>query len=316
MSNTDSYKYINLLIKLIVGVIALWFIYYKLKEGILLYTSEFTFSSVNFSSLFLAIALLFLNWGIESYKWKISIQKIQQISLPKAIKITFTAITASLITPNRIGEIPVRALLLDKSEFKKLTTRTIASSFSQLIITIVLGTIGFALVYKSLGLKFNSELVLSFSILASCIALLIYFNTKGVLSLLHKIPAFRKRKIAESLRDFKVNELLQLLVLSFLRYLVFSFQFYLVLYTFGIELKGVYEWLLICVCFLFASIIPTFLISEIGVRGSVALLIFSAVSDNGLMIVVASVSLWLINVGLPAIIGLFNINQLKLIDKR
>ena len=142
-----------------------------------------------------------------------------------------------------------------------------------------------------------------------------FFNSRGVKRLIYLIPYFSKNKIAESLDDFTFQDKLVLLLYSLLRYLVFSIQFYLVLLTFGVQLKGFYEIALIPVCFMITSIIPTLMLSEIGVRSSVAIIIFSVVSEESLPIVLASVVLWIINVAIPSVIGLVNLNKLKLIRK-
>ena len=68
-------------------------------------------------------------------------------------------------------------------------------------------------------------------------------------------------------------------------------------------------------CFMLTSVIPTILISEIGVRGSVALIVFGVITDNGLALLVASVLLWIINVATPALMGLLYINQLKIVKE-
>jgi len=65
-----------------------------------------------------------------------------------------------------------------------------------------------------------------------------------------------------------------------------------------------------------ASFIPTILISEIGVRGSVALFVFGTVSNMDIQIILSSVLLWLINVALPALIGLINLNDLKILKEK
>ncbi|MDB4534356.1 hypothetical protein N9242_05730, partial [Vicingaceae bacterium] len=93
------------------------------------------------------------------------------------------------------------------------------------------------------------------------------------------------------------------------------FQYFLVLRAFGLSLDGVNELLLIPVCFLIASFIPTILISEIGVRGSVALFVFGTFSDLEFQIILASVVVWMINVAVPALLGLLNLKELKLIKE-
>jgi len=63
---------------------------------------------------------------------------------------------------------------------------------------------------------------------------------------------------------------------------------------------------------MFASFIPTLLISEIGVRGAVAVFVFGTISNLEIQIIMASILLWLINIALPALIGIFNLKEIKL----
>ena len=79
---------------------------------------------------------------------------------------------------------------------------------------------------------------------------------------------------------------------------------------------GLINFFLIPFCFLITSSIPTIVISEIGVRGSVGLFVFGIISDNNLAILSASVLLWVINVALPALFGLFFINQFKIVSQK
>lgn len=101
--------------------------------------------------------------------------------------------------------------------------------------------------------------------------------------------------------------------MSVLRYVIFSLQFYLVLFAFDVHLMGYREIMLIPVCFMIASIIPTILLSEIGVRGSVALFVFGFISEAGVSIIMASVTLWLLNVALPGVIGIPGLRKIKIV---
>ena len=67
--------------------------------------------------------------------------------------------------------------------------------------------------------------------------------------------------------------------------------------------------------FLIVSIIPTIAIAEIGVRGSVAILLFSYFAVNPISVFSATISLWLINLVVPSIIGLFFVSSLKFFRK-
>lgn len=112
--------------------------------------------------------------------------------------------------------------------------------------------------------------------------------------------------------EFNSIEIFTLLNFSFLRYMVFCIQYYLVLEALNIHFSNVELLWLIPICFLLASSIPTFVLSELGVRSSVAILVFGILTKNELSIVFAASLLWIINIGLPAIYGLFFIKNLKI----
>jgi uncharacterized membrane protein len=118
-----------------------------------------------------------------------------------------------------------------------------------------------------------------------------------------KLMVFRFFKIEPVLLN-QPNQFILALVYSFLRYVVFFVQYWLLLEAFNIHFTTISSLWLVPVCFLIASAIPTFLISELGVRSSVAVLVFGSLSDNNLSIISASVLLWFINIGIPAIVGL------------
>jgi hypothetical protein len=67
--------------------------------------------------------------------------------------------------------------------------------------------------------------------------------------------------------------------------------------------------------FLSMSIIPTIALTEIGVRGSVAIYFFGFLSENVVGIMTASFALWIINLVVPAILGVFFVYQLKFFRK-
>lgn len=314
MANKVSYKYINLLFRLFLGVGAVIYIYYKLRDDWATTLNQIDFSNIEIQFLLLAFLFVFLNWGLEAFKWKYAIRKTLKISFVKAFNYTLTGITAGLLTPNRIGEIPFRALLLGKNYFKDITLKTIVSSYSQMIITLIVGVCGLMISYQLFNLGINANLLFGVLILVVVVMVVLYFKLHYFKLLLYKIPYLRKNQLAEALGAFSFNELLFILGLSFLRYLIFSIQYFLVLVGFGIDMNNLTSISLITVCFMVASIIPTILISEIAVRASVALFIFGIITDMNISIMAASILLWIINVAFPALLGLFNLSKIKILS--
>ncbi|MBK8805874.1 MAG: flippase-like domain-containing protein [Bacteroidales bacterium] len=85
------------------------------------------------------ILLLFVNWGLESYKWKLLISSVENISFIKAVRIIFIGLSFALITPNRIGEIFARTAYLETKNKPRILALTTWGSISQLIVTCIVG---------------------------------------------------------------------------------------------------------------------------------------------------------------------------------
>jgi hypothetical protein len=109
------------------------------------------------------------------------------------------------------------------------------------------------------------------------------------------------------------------ILLSFSRYLVFSFQFYLLLRLFGVIIPLPVCLGLIALIYFIMAVVPTITLAEIGIRGSVALYVFDLyfASSGGtapslqLSIFAASTLLWIINVGFPALTGTLFLYRLQ-----
>ncbi len=312
-SHKKSYKYINLLARIIIGILAVVFIYFRLEDDFDQHLASFaTLNITSYILLLIALLLMPINWSIETLKWKFVIRKFENIPFLKALKHVFSGITIGLTTPNRIGEIPARVYLLDnKTQLTGLIGVTFLASFSQVIITFLGGFSAVLLLKENIILK---DLFILWTIIGSLITtllFLVYFYSKPILTIIQKTPFLNKKNWLEKFSFLSTQEKSTVLFFSLVRYFVFVIQFYLVLRAFHIPINNIAALSLIPLFFVISSFIPTFVISEIAVRGSVALVVFSSVSTDNLLIISAAVSLWIINVALPSIIGITGLKQLK-----
>ena len=123
------------------------------------------------------------------------------------------------------------------------------------------------------------------------------------------------RKYMEGFGEYTKFDLLAILALSFLRYCIFSFQFYWLLILMGVTVPLGEGLIMIALTFIALSLIPTIIFTEIGVRGSAALLFIGLLSSNTTGIISASFVLWLVNIAIPAIMGIPFVFQLKFFDR-
>lgn len=278
--------------------------------------------------LFTVLLLMLVNWSIEAIKWKYLILKSERISFFRALKAVFTGICVGTFTPNRIGEFLGRSFMLDKTHPWKVFFMTIIGSYSQLLATIIFGAAGLIVfIYRysgfSTGISYLDAAILFFSGATVFFVIFIYFR----IDILHQhfSPWIRKRFIRfdswfRVVAEYSFKELLIVLILSVARYFVFNFQFYLLLLFVDINISFCNALIFSSVIYLVITIIPTIALSEIGIRGSVAIYMFAfyfdklAVEFNSVYsVAIASASsiLWLVNIVIPAVLGTFFVYHLK-----
>ena len=279
------------------------------------------------------LILMVVNWGIESLKWQFLINKIENVSFFKSFEAVLSGVSVSIFTPNRIGEWFGRVFILKKSNPWKGVFITMIGSFSQLLITLIVGSISLAfyvpIYFKDHGIYSNYLLygLIFLVIVIIGTSLLVFLNITSLPLFLSRI--LHKRFVlfndyVSVISDYSGLELLTVLLLSFLRYCVFTLQFYILLMMFSIEIPLLHGLMIISLIFFIMTAIPTVTMAELGVRGSVSLYFidlyfakFGAMTENIDIGVVSSTStLWLINLAVPAILGTFFVYRLNFFRKR
>jgi hypothetical protein len=272
----------------------------------------------------LAILLMLANWGFEALKWRILVGHIQEISFITAYKAILSGLSVSLAmnTPNGSGEYFGRILFVKEGNRLRAITLTLVGSISQLIVTMLLGTIGLFLLHDTFYSATSSPLNLSLawidiityaSIAITTGLLVFYFEISWLIKLLEKIPFVAKYSFfIEKLEDFGWRELLKVLLISFCRYGVFIAQYLLLLQVFNVGIGLWNAFWLVSVMFVALAIVPTIALAELGVRGKISIFLFGAFSSNTLGIVLTASSIWLINLVVPALAGSLFILGIKL----
>jgi uncharacterized membrane protein YbhN (UPF0104 family) len=310
IKNKGFYKVISLLIKSIILILSFYYIWQKIKDaekGIDF--SEFS-SSSNLTILFTVFILMFVNWSLEAVKWKILIKPLEEISFSKALKSVFAGVTTSIFTPNRIGEFAGRIFFLERADKIKAVLKSFVGSVMQLSITVYAGLIAI-FVYIEIGFNTNVKFlnlgvlqIIGILIVVNLIVPFVMYRCRNRFSI--KVQGYLQAFFEIKKKDFFIA-----LGLSLVRYLVFSFQYYLILRVFHINIGYNVAMMLIAITFFVSSVIPTFALAEIAVRGAVAVYFFGFVGADDKAVVAASFTIWLINLALPALIGSAFVWKLK-----
>ena len=314
-------KLAELTVKIIIVLLGVFILYKKLivNQNITDILNEIKTSFTNkrqFALMILAFILVSLNIYLEAIKWKYQIKPIENISNWKSFLSIFTGMTAGMFFPNRMGNFLGRIFMLEKGDRIKAAMVTIVGGMAQMIATVSIGLIA-AIFY----VKKYLVIICFVSVLVIITLLLIYFNIHLLKYFQILIPKKFKEKTEEYLEVFtlyKKTELLKILIVSFVRYFLYTFQFVLLIWAFGVPLSYFNAMIPISLTYLAMMIVPFITITEIAVRGSVSIMIFEKwlIMNNinhsfGMMVFSASSMLWIFNIAIPAIIGLFLTYRLK-----
>ncbi|MBP9152375.1 MAG: flippase-like domain-containing protein [Flavobacteriales bacterium] len=316
---------IGLFIKVVIAFVALWFIYreVQLKDQVadLEGGISFLLKPEQFLVFVGLIALMMLNWLLEAYKWRLLMSHIEKISFWKSLKAIFSGVTIAIFTPNRIGEYGGRVFHLQKADRIDAALLTIVGSYAQLVVTLVTGilaTIFFLPEYVGLGpitpMKYNLIAVLMVGLCAMLVIL--FLNTRLLTTIFNWLPIPEKYRHYAGVFEYHSSATLWKIFLASLgRYAIFTFQFFLLLQIFNVEVGLAKAMMMISMTYLVMTAVPTIAITELGVRGSIAVYFLGMLSANASGIFTASAMLWLINLALPALIGVVFIFQLRFFRK-
>ncbi|WAC01333.1 lysylphosphatidylglycerol synthase domain-containing protein [Lacinutrix neustonica] len=317
MYNTVSYKtkqFFFVLIKLSIVVAAFYFMYNKLVNNGTLDFAEFinilnkknVFSVEN---IFFLIFLSLFNWFFEIFKWKILVTSIKEITFFEALQQSLGAFTASLFTPNRIGEYGAKAVYYTKNYRKKVLLLNLLSNVMQMGVTIVMGCVGFWLFISKYALDINYVKVSRYFIIIAVISTIIVIVLKKTQ---YKIKGFPFEKIKNFIKKLSFNLKVLAVILSFIRYGTFSFQFYFLLHLFGTPLAYYEAMIVITTYYLLVSVAPTIYLFDVVIKGSVAVYLFSFTDINDISVLCIVTLMWLLNFVIPSLFGSYFVLRFNL----
>ena len=275
--------------------------------------------------LWLVLAFMPVNWGIEARKWQLAMRPVMRISYLNAFRAVLTGTTLASFTPNRMGEYLGRMLYIEEGKRISSISLTIVCSMAQLLITLAVGMAGILYLRWHLqgmsgrhSLEFWLDMLLGLAFVLLVSLTIIYFRLSSLIRILERIPRAGKWlahvKILES---FNATVLWRILSLAFCRYLVFMVQYSLIFPVFGVFLGIGQVWGGVSVVFLIMAVVPTFtFLTELGLRWEAGIQVLELFSANTLGIFAASFAIWLINLIIPALIGSLLILSIKLFKNR
>ncbi len=301
-------KIVSTILKVLIGLGSLVIIYWRLKTDFtpdkLALLSALVFSSKGFVCFSVCLLLIPLNWGIESFKWKIITEPIEKINFKTAMHSVYSGVCLGNLAPGRATEFLAKIIFFKAENRPKITALHFINGMFQLCITYLFGLSALLIQLK----KFEGENVwLAYT--TSAIAIVIFSIFIFCLLKINLILNFITKKISKQQTienfnySFTAKKLLQLFGFSLFRYFVFSGQFILLIYLFHQQNLNFSIFVGIALYYLITTTIPMISVLEAPIRAAIALIVFSDSGISNSALALSSVLIWLINIIIPSLYG-------------
>lgn len=257
----------------------------------------------------MALLLVPVNWSIEAWKWRKLVYAVEPVSPARALLATLAGTSVGLVTPNRTGEFLGRVLFLPPQVRVSAAFASIPGGIAQFVVTLVMGALALmAVVAFGLALPWQagwtSTLLMMLTALVCLGASVVYLHPRWFRSLVLQVPLFRRfSRHSKVLHRMDRSLLLLVLGLALLRYVVFAVQFVILCIAFGTGPGFATVAMLVPVIFLVGTLIPTLVLTELGVRGALAVAFLVPQGADATGVLLATTVLWAINLLAPAVLG-------------
>nr|WP_262907998.1 flippase-like domain-containing protein [Hymenobacter sp. 15J16-1T3B] len=266
-----------------------------------------------------ALLLVPLNWALEAWKWWRLARHLEPVSYGRSFRAVLTGLTLGFVTPNRVGDYAGRLLEL-KNRRPEALGAVFLGRYCQLVITLLAGSLGVLyFVMRYLGGQYPlvaAGLTLTAAVGNALVLLPLYRSRLLLTAVLQWRPLRRFQRYTANLPHYPAHVLHQVLLLSGLRYAVFTAQFGLLLWAYGATAPVGAALAAIAGTFLLKSLVPSLnALTDVGARELSATHLFGLLGLPVLPVLSASLSLWVLNIALPSAAGLLFVLRLKVLRR-
>lgn len=252
------------------------------------------------SYILLVVALSFYNWYTEVIKWKLLVNPSNtDESFWKPILV---GNLLGIITPCRLGEYAGRALMSPQLDKSHAIYANFICSLGQNAVNFLIGVPLMYLFVRQYEIvnSFFDHTILYFSLTIGIFLIILLFQQKLLIRLLTRWDTFKRISVLHV--ENRTNA--KLLCWSILRYAIYTFQYFLALQAFGVNLSFLSAITGIGTIYVLKSILPLPSVFGVVLRVQLALLVWAELSPDFIGIILASLALWLFNQFIPALLGL------------
>jgi len=278
-------KSFNLLLKCFVIGAILYVIYKQVfvKSDITEIVESFKsqFAKGNKWWLLVCFLLMPINWLLESRKWQLLISSFYDLKLRSSFRGILSGLTIGIITPQRIGEYGGRILVLPSKYNWEGVSSTFLCSIAQNIVNVALGLIGAFIFLRYHILEFDQQYFIYLALIGFVLLLVLYFMLNEIQRVKRLLTFLglkdRLKPVVEKLRYLRSvsnKTKLDIVFLSFLRYVIYVLQYVLVLKFFGIQISWFSGVSGVALIYLIQTGIPLPPLIGIAARGEIALIVW------------------------------------------
>ena len=321
MSNKKRLEYA---IKVLIGGLLAWAIYRQVfarENAAALWAGLIgRFVSPHYYWLLVVVLLAPVNVALESLKWQGLIRSFSPLGFGRVFKAVLSGITIAIFTPNRVGEYGGRILYVAPENNWKAIIATLVGSLAQLLVILSAGLVGLV-VFSSHFLQTELNvlpLLVSLTTVVLAGMYFCFFNIDLLIPIVKRIPFIhllrRYFKHLLVLKHYGRGELWEALALSFLRYLTYSLQYYFLLKFYGIPASLLPGLAGIATIFFIQASLPLPPLMGLLARGEIALFVWGFFSADQVGILAATFTLFVINIAVPALLGMAFIAQANILQ--
>jgi uncharacterized membrane protein YbhN (UPF0104 family) len=277
------------------------------------------FSSANIYCISFALFLLIPNLYVQFFKWRYLVRLLKpEVSNQETFNSLLAGFTFGFVTPGRLGEFG-RAFFIKDCPWVKVLGMAFMDKLFSLAVVTFWGAIGLMFFVGRQLYIYTLVPIIIFTMITLIVIYYILLRPEIIRSFLYSlniILPFRDKikALMSSLDNFHRKQSLNLLLLSVCFYFIFFFQFYILVCSFQ-PAPILQSFLAISSVMIVKSMLPISF-GDLGIRESAAIFFLGKIGLLEATAFNASILLFVINLLIPSIIGLFLVLKYRLIFQK
>src|SRR5690606_23689196 len=167
------------------------------------------------------LVLSYFNWILEILKWQDLVSVFKKISFKMALQQSLGSLTASLFTPNRIGEYGAKAIFYTSEFRRRIVLLNFLGNSMQMLVTTVFGLLGLYFFMTTYSIDINDTNTAEFAAVLLFSLSLVFLGGKQKSVTIKGVSI---EKVWQFLKKIPLKHYRVCLMLPIFMYLIFSFQ--------------------------------------------------------------------------------------------